>query len=64
MLLLKVVADYLGLFCLLTSGKTTFLDTFFKMLITEEIWSPLCLKKAKKRSELAHSNVQISGRIT
>lgn len=46
--LLKVISENPGLFCLLTSSKTTFLETFLKMLITEEIWSPLCLKKDKK----------------
>ena len=47
-LLLKVVSDNLGLFCLLISSNT-FLEMFLKILITEEIWSPLCLKKAKKK---------------
>lgn len=48
-LLLNVVSVTLGLFSLLTSSKITFLERFLKMLITEEIWSHLCLKKAKKK---------------
>lgn len=63
-LLLKVVSDNLGFFCPLTCSKTTFLETLLKMPITEEIWSPLCLKKAKKKLQLVQSNMQTSGRIT
>lgn len=64
MLLLKFASDNPGSFSLLTSSKPTFLETFVKMLITEGIWSPLCLKKAPKKLELVHSNVQVSGRVT